>query len=68
MGEAVSARATIPQADLSRALKAAAKAGFRVVVKGAEIHFLPITADADLSSPNPSFDVEKALAEWRRSA
>jgi hypothetical protein len=64
----MSARASIRQADLDRALKAAAKNGLRVVVEGTQIHFLPMSGDTGLSSATPPFDVQKALAAWRRSA
>lgn len=63
----MSARAVIRQADLNRALKAAAKYGYEVRVEGAAIRFLPIEGVPDASLPKPD-SVAKAMAAWRKSA
>lgn len=54
-------RATIPQATLDRALKAAAKAGYEVRIEGAVIRLLPVTPGATLPS------AETAEEAWDRA-
>ena len=56
----MSQRAVIRQADLNRAMKAAAKAGYEVRIEGATIRLLPIRGAEALPSP------DQADSDWDR--
>jgi hypothetical protein len=58
----MSRRAPITQAELNRALKAAAKIGYEVRVEGAIIRFLPIDPSA---VPIPT--ASQADSDWDRA-
>lgn len=65
----MSARAAFRQADLDRAVKAASKAGWKVVIDDGRITLLPIDPNAPLPSPElTDSDWGARLAKWRRSA
>lgn len=54
--------ALIPQAEINRAVKAAAKVGYQVVIEGGLIRLLPMDGNAPLPSAEQAEDAwDKAL-------